>query len=66
VRLVAKLLPHVSIILSGMLIVFVFLDRFNPSMGYLTNEAVRVLLVVLAVTSVVNATLLIRRQRRDL
>ena len=64
-RRIAAILPHVSIILSGMVIVFVILDRFNPSTGYLTNDAALVLLIVLAAASIVNAILLIARQRQD-
>ncbi len=60
----ARILPHVGIILAGMLIVFFVLDQFNPSIGYLDNTGERVLLLALAVVSIANAILLIRLQRR--
>lgn len=64
VKAVIKILPHLTIILAGMLIVFYVLDRFNPSMGYLDNPAQRLLLLALAVTSIANAIILIAYQRR--
>ncbi len=64
-KTISALLPHVSIILSGMVIVFVILDRFNPSMGYLTSAPSRVLLVVLALSAIANAILLIVRRGRE-
>jgi hypothetical protein len=63
-KTIARILPHVSIILSGMLIVFFVLDRYNPSMGYLDNTGERALQLALAATSVINAILLIGYQRR--
>ncbi len=64
-KTVGRILPHVSIVLSGMLVVFFVLDRFNPSMGYLDNPGERALLLGLAITSVANAILLIQLQRKD-
>ncbi len=64
-KALARVLPHLTIILSGMLLVFFVLDQFNPAMGYLDNPAERVLLIVLAVTSIINAVLLVACQRRS-
>jgi hypothetical protein len=64
-KTIARALPHATIVLSGMLIVFLILDRFNPSMGYLDNPGERVLLIALATTSIANAMMLIGRQRRS-
>lgn len=32
------ILPHVSIVMSGMMIVFFLIDRVNIAMGFMTNE----------------------------
>ena len=37
-RLIKKLLPHVAIVMAGMLIVFFVIDRVNKPMGFMTNE----------------------------
>lgn len=61
---VAKTMPHISIILAGMLIVFFVIDRFNSAMGFLDNDGAKILLFVLSVTSIINSVLLITYQRR--
>ena len=63
-KTIAKALPHVAIILSGMLIVFFVIDRFNSAMGFLDNDAAKILLFVLSMTSIVNSIMLIAYQRR--
>ena len=37
-RLLDRLLPHVAIVLSGMLVVFFLIDRVNKPMAFMTNE----------------------------
>jgi hypothetical protein len=64
VKAIERVVPHVSIILSGMLIVFLILDRFNPAMGYLDNGGEKVVLLVLAVSSILSSIVLIGYQRR--
>lgn len=61
---VAKTMPHISIILAGMLIVFFVIDRFNSAMRFLDNDGAKILLFVLSVTSIINSVLLITYQRR--
>jgi hypothetical protein len=61
---IAKLLPHVGIILSGMLIVFFVVDRFNSAMGFFDNDAAKILICALGVVSIANSILLIAHQRR--
>ena len=53
---VAAALPHAQIVLSGMLIVFVILERFNPSMGYLTNDVTLILLMKIVKPKLINNT----------
>ena len=65
VKSIARILPHISIVLSGMLIFLFVLDRFNPAMGYLENGGERIVLLALAMSSILTATMLIGYQRRD-
>lgn len=37
-RLLDRILPHVAIVISGMLIVFFLIDRVNKPMAFMTNE----------------------------
>ncbi|MBQ8952561.1 MAG: hypothetical protein IJ048_00465 [Clostridia bacterium] len=63
-RLVKKLLPHVAIVLSGMLIVFFVIDRVNKPMGFMTNEFHKRITFVLALLAIYFAVQLIALQRR--
>ena len=36
--LAEKIVPHIAIVLAGMLIVFFAIDRVNKPMGFMTNE----------------------------
>ena len=67
-------LPHLCIVLSGMVIVFFIVNLLNEAMGFWENEATRILIVILCVLSIVQAVCWIaylrkmkrRRQRREL
>lgn len=63
-NLVKKLLPHVMIVISGMLIVFFVIDRFNKPMGFMTNEFHKRLTFVLAILAIYYAVKNIALQRR--
>ena len=63
-RLVRKLLPHVAIVISGMLIVFFVIDRVNKPMGFMTNEFHKRITFVLALLAIYFAVQLIALQRR--
>ena len=63
-RLVRKLLPHVAIVISGMLIVFFVIDRVNKPMGFMTNEFHKKITFVLALLAIYFAVQLIALQRR--
>lgn len=51
VRWVLKALLHVSIVISGMLIVFFCIDRVNKPMAFMTNEFHKVITFILAILS---------------
>ena len=63
-KLIKKLLPHVAIVISGMLIVFFVIDRFNKPMGFMTNEFHKRLTFVLAILAIYFAVKNIALQRR--
>lgn len=61
--IIRKTLPHVSIVLAGLLIVLIVLDYFNGSMGFLDNTAAKSFALLLCVSSIANAVVLIAQQR---
>ncbi len=64
-RRVATALPHVCIVLSGMLTTFFVIDRFNSAMQFMDNEGTKWLVFALSLCSVACAILLIASQRRE-
>ena len=63
-KTVTKVLPHLSIVLSGMLIVFCVIDRFNSAMGFLDNDAAKLMIFALSILSIIHAMALAASQRR--
>ena len=64
-KLIANILPHLCIILSGMMIVLLVIDKFNSQMGFIDNDITKNLLIVQMVAVTICSIMLIRRQRRD-
>ncbi len=59
-----KLIPHICIIISLMMLTFFVVDIYNPGMNFLGNDIFKTLLVVFCVASIVSAAFLIRFNRR--
>lgn len=62
--MIRKISAHAAIILSGMYVVFFFIDRVNSAMGFINNKITKALLLILCVVSILNAALIIAAQRR--
>ncbi|NLI53395.1 MAG: hypothetical protein GX417_03630 [Clostridiales bacterium] len=60
-RLIARALPHLTIILSLMTLVFFSVDGFNPVMAFMASELSKHIFAVLAVCSIVTSVMLIAR-----
>lgn len=63
---IKKLLAHCAIIISGMYIVFFFIDRVNPAMGFIDNDITKPLLLALALIAIINAIQVIAAERKKL
>lgn len=61
-RIIARALPHLTIILSLMTLVFYVVDGFNPIMAFMSNELSKIIFAVLAVCALISSILLIARQ----
>ncbi len=62
---IRKVLPHLSIILAGMMLTFVVIDYFNNARGLVNNDATKALLLIFTIISIIVSVMLIRRQRRE-
>ncbi len=54
-----KLLPHLCLILSLMMLTFFVLDIFNPGMNFIGNDIFKVLLLIYGVSTAVLSVALI-------
>ena len=41
-----KILPHVLIVLSVVLIVFLVIDQVNSAMGFIDNQATKIIMII--------------------
>ena len=59
-----KLLPHITIVMCLMYVVFFCIDRVNSAMAFIDNEITKWLLLALCLISIVDALWLIADERR--
>lgn len=55
---------HAAIVLSGMLMVFLAIDRVNEAMMFIDNDITKTLLWVLCIVSILNAARLLARPKK--
>jgi hypothetical protein len=60
-----RLIPHICIILSLMMLTFFVVDIFNPGMDFVGNEIFNILLVIFSVASITASGFLIRYNRKS-
>lgn len=63
-KYLGRILPHVTMILSVVFIVFLILDEYNPTMNFINNDISPKMLVALCVSAFASAVLLIAHDRR--
>lgn len=69
-----RFIPHLTIILSVMTLVFFVIDRFNEIMGFMTSELSKWVFALLALCAIITSVCLIienfreddRREAREL
>lgn len=64
-RLLARALPHLTIILGFMTLVFYVVDGFNAVMAFMASDLSKQVFMVLAVTSIISSVMLISRQWKE-
>ncbi len=57
-------LAHAAIVLSGMLMVLLAIDRVNEAMMFIDNDITKPLLWVLCILSILNAARLLARPKK--
>lgn len=61
----SKILPHVTIILAGMFIVFWILDILNPTMNFINRKISNKLLFAFCISAIITAFLAVYYQRKS-
>ena len=64
-RALSRFLPHLTIVLSLMTLIFFCIDRVNTAMAFMTSELSRWLFAVLAVCAVICSIMLVAAQWRE-
>ena len=61
----SKILPHITIILAGMFIVFWILDILNPTMNFINRKISNKLLLAFRISAIITAILAVYYQRKS-
>lgn len=61
----SKILPHITIILAGMFIVFWILDILNPTMNFINRKISNKLLLAFYISAIITAILAVYYQRKS-
>ena len=60
-----KIIPHICIILSLMMLTFFVVDKFNPGMNFVGNSIFKVLLAIYGVAVLIASAYLVAYNRRS-
>ena len=63
-KFLEKILPHISIIISMMLLVLFVLDKINDKMVFLNDDLTKAILAIGCVFSIATCVVLVVKQRR--
>ena len=61
----SKILPHITIILAGMFIVFWILDILNPTMNFINRKISNKLLLAFYISAIITAIQAVYYQRKS-
>lgn len=59
-----KVIPHISIILSGMLLTLLVIDRINSAMNFINNDHTKIIILILCLLTVFQSIIQIIAMRR--
>ena len=64
-RLLSRVLPHLTIILGVMTLVFYVVDGFNAVMAFMASDLSKQVFMALAVCAIISSVMLISRQWKE-
>ncbi|SFR81487.1 hypothetical protein [Anaeromicropila populeti] len=63
-RFLTRVLPHITIVLAGMFVIFWILDILNPTMNFINREISNKLLIIFCTASLVTSIVTIGLERK--
>lgn len=60
-----SVVPHISIICSGMILTFVIIEMINSHAGFINHRYTRIVLIIWVISAVMSSVLLVAAQRRE-
>ncbi len=64
IRFFDRLIPHLAIVLSLMIVTFFIIDRFNDAMAFLNNDITKILVLILSLFALIFAVREILRRHQ--
>ena len=64
-RILARVLPHLTIILGIMTLVFYVVDGFNAVMAFMASDLSKQVFMALAICAIISSVMLIARQWKE-
>ena len=64
-RILSRIMPHLTIILGLMTVVFYIVDGFNEVMAFMSSALSKQVFLALAISAIISSVLLISRQWKE-
>lgn len=61
----SRILPHITIILAGMFIVFWILDILNPTMNFVNRRLSNKLLLIFFISAIISSVIAVYYERKN-
>lgn len=63
-RIIRSVLPHITVIISGVFIVLLILEDYNPAMNFINNHVSLGLLWAFCILTILNSIIIIASNRK--
>jgi hypothetical protein len=65
ISLIKSMMPHAGLILSGIFVVLLILDGYNPTMNFIDNQVSHKLFWIFCICSIFNSVVMISSNRKE-
>ncbi len=64
-KILAKILPHICIVLAIVMLVFLIIDQVNSAMAFINNQGTKIIMMVFSALVIVLSGVTIALERRS-